>query len=393
VLKARAANAVFLQAARMLAEAAAPGDVVELLAGAALELSGADAAVVVKVMEDGAVRVVASRGVAKDLSGWIGEAEAIGNELGADLRAACGPELAQTHVRPMMSSGGLFGALVLLFRAAEAVDPARFELTEGLVDLAATAMSRAAQLEELRRAHADLRASQDALLRTEKLRALGQMAAGVAHDLKNILNPLSLHLQLLKRETDPKAIAETIAEMQQVLRRGVETLERMRAFSRQTPGDAFEPVDLDKLVHEAAALAKPRMASRKGGRLSKIDESYGAPPKISAMPGELVSAIVNLVVNAIDATTDGGAIHVRTREERGGACVEIADEGPGMPPDVERRVYEPFFTTKGEAGTGLGLAMVYACVERHKGTIALRTAPGEGTTFTLWFPASRPPPT
>jgi signal transduction histidine kinase len=370
----------------MVAEAAGADDVVRHVAEGAVDLVGADAAIVVQVMGDGALRVAEARGISNDLSSWTGDADEIGVELGTRLCAAAGQDFVTAQVLPMTSSGGLFGALVLLSRADARPEGGRVELAQGLVDLAATSMSRAAQLEDLHRAHAELRASQDALLRTEKLRALGQMAAGVTHDLKNILNPLSLHLQLLKRETDPKAVAAAIAEMQQVLRRGVEALERLRSFSRQSPDAAFETVDVNRLVHEAAAIAKPRMASR-GGRVNPIREEYGTPPAVSALPGELVSALVNLVVNAIDASPEGGAITLRTREERGGTVIEVADEGPGMPPEVEQRIFEPFFTTKGEAGTGLGLAMVYACVQRHRGTIALRTAPGQGTTFTLWFPA------
>ena len=217
------------------------------------------------------------------------------------------------------------------------------------------------------------------------------MAAGVTHDLKNILNPISLYLQVLERAArrgDTDGVKNGIEEARRVVRRGVETVERLTEFSRQAPEAKLESADVNDLVHEAGDLAKPRMASRRG-RMNTIREELGSPPLISARTGEIVSAIVNLVVNAIDAMPDGGTITLRTRAERGGAIVEVADDGPGMTPDVEKRVFEPFFTTKGDAGTGLGLAMVYACVQRHGASIALVTAPGEGTTFTLWFPSEQ----
>jgi signal transduction histidine kinase len=135
------------------------------------------------------------------------------------------------------------------------------------------------------------------------------------------------------------------------------------------------------------------MAAR--GRGSFIREELGSPPPVRGRSSEIVSALVNLIVNAIDAMRDGGTITLRTGESERGTWVQVADDGPGMPPDVEVRVFEPFFTTKGEAGTGLGLAMVYASMQRHGGSIRLETAPGKGTTFTLWFPRSpstRPPP-
>jgi signal transduction histidine kinase len=102
-----------------------------------------------------------------------------------------------------------------------------------------------------------------------------------------------------------------------------------------------------------------------------------------------VNALVNLIANAIDAMPAGGTITLRSGEGDGGAWVSVADDGPGMPPEVERRVFEPFFTTKGEAGTGLGLAMVQATMRRHGGTVKLVTEPGQGTTFTLWFPVPK----
>jgi signal transduction histidine kinase len=345
--------------------------------------------VVLRVDDDGEARVAASKGVPSAMDGFSVEAEAIGSEIGERIRRACGAEFARAYVRAMASGGGLFGALVLLYRDAAVIDDERVELANGFVDLVATTLYKAARVEELRRAYDELRTSQDALLRTEKLRALGQMAAGVTHDLKNILNPISLHLQVLERAMkrgDHDGVREGIEEARGVVRRGVETVERLRDFSRQTPETKLESVDVNHIAREAGDLAKPRMASRKG-RMNTIRQEHGNPPPISARTGEVVSAIVNLVVNAIDAMPDGGTITIRTRAERDGAIIEIADDGPGMSPEIEKRVFEPFFTTKGEAGTGLGLAMVYACVQRHGGAIALVTAPGKGTTFTLWFPA------
>jgi signal transduction histidine kinase len=133
------------------------------------------------------------------------------------------------------------------------------------------------------------------------------------------------------------------------------------------------------------------MASSGGGRVLKITQDLHAPPAVMARGGELVSALVNLIVNAIDAVgPTGGTIMLRTGEANGGSFLEVEDDGPGMPPDVEKRVFEPFFTTKGAEGTGLGLAMVYATVQRHGGSVTLETAVGKGTKFRLWFPGPSP---
>jgi signal transduction histidine kinase len=304
---------------------------------------------------------------------------------------ASGVAAARWETRPLVASQSLFGAVVLVF--AEGAPQAKpLPLADGLIDLAAIALAWAAERAELEVSNAQLKASHAVLARTERLRALGQMAAGVSHDLKNILNPLSLHLQVADRALvrghvdDARA---SIAEMKRVLTRGVQTIERLRGYSRQTEESKAELVDLDRLVVESAGIASPRMAST--GRVLRMIEELGGSPPVLADSGEIVSAIVNLVVNAIDAAgTKGRCITLRTGADQGGAYVEIEDDGPGMPPDVAKRVFEPFFTTKGHEGTGLGLAMVDATVQRYGGHIVLDTVVGRGTRFRLWFPSAAP---
>lgn len=238
------------------------------------------------------------------------------------------------------------------------------------------------------------RRAEEALARTEKLRALGQMAAGVSHDLKNILNPLLLHLQSAGRALDrgDYALAKgSVAEMKQVLARGLQAVERLRQYSRQSPEAAQDDVDLDRLVDEAIAIAKARLAAG-AHRTPAIRTELAAPRSFRANAGEIVSALVNLIVNSIDALTDGGTITLRTGEGHGaGPWVQVADDGPGMSPELAQRVFEPFFTTKGDRGTGLGLAMVQVCMERHGGSVELDTTPGKGTAITLRFPGPAQP--
>ncbi|MBK8257426.1 MAG: hybrid sensor histidine kinase/response regulator [Polyangiaceae bacterium] len=247
--------------------------------------------------------------------------------------------------------------------------------------------------QEKARMREQLQQSEAVLRRSEKLRALGEMAAGITHDLKNLLAPLSLHLQLVERglrNGAPKDdLQGSVVEMKQILDRGIRTIERLRAFSRQAPERKAELIDLRRLAQEAAEVARPRMASNQNA-LSTITHELGDAPEVWAQADEVLAAIVNLVVNAIDAMPKGGAITIRTGEERCGGWIEVEDTGPGMPPEVEQRVFEPFFSTKGADGTGLGLAMVYACMMRHGGAVSLKTAPGEGARFRLWFPPPSP---
>jgi signal transduction histidine kinase len=386
---------LLVEFARLVSDHNANDDPMQHLVDALVAHAGADAVAVYLVSGD-RLRLAASRALPGRLQSWIPEGEdSIGSELGRAALAALGKDdLTYAKPMPLVSSGGLFGA-VLVFRkeASDESEPWQDELAQGLVDLVATALATSAHLESLVRANEELRQSRETLVRSERLRALGQMAAGVSHDLKNILSPLSLHLQLAERGNargDTAAIDEGVREMKQILKRGLDVVERLRQFSRQTPGSKVAPVDLNALAREASELAKPRMTSG-GGRLGRIHVDLGAPPQVLGEPSEIVSAVLNLLVNAIDATPSGGNVTLRTGEDAGGAWITVADDGPGMSLEVQARVFEPFFTTKGTEGTGLGLAMVYATVNRHRGQVRLETSPGKGATFTLWFPLPPPP--
>jgi signal transduction histidine kinase len=232
---------------------------------------------------------------------------------------------------------------------------------------------------------ADLRRAEAALLRTEKLRALGQMATGIAHDFKNLLNPLGLHLEIVERALR-KAGAErheSIAVMRDIIRRGVEVIDRLRTFSRLDPEPVAEHLDLAAAARDAIELVRPRLGELPG--ITLVDE-LGDTGTVRGHAADAVAAIVNLLINAADACGDRGTIAVRTGGDDRAAWVEVVDDGPGMTPEVEARVFEPFFSTKGEHGTGLGLANVFATVRRHDGDVHLHTAPGRGARFTLTFP-------
>jgi signal transduction histidine kinase len=381
---------VLTRFARLASEAGTGSAILPLLAEALIKHVGADAVAIVEIRENG-VKIVPTIHLPKGLTpGTAIDPNAIGEELDRELVAACEETFAQVQTHPLVSGGGLFGSVTMFFRRESPLE--RRTLAEGLIDLAAVTLGSAIKLQQLARSHAELRASQEALARNEKLRALGQMAAGVSHDLKNILNPLSLQLQLIERSIDKNRLPdakETLGEMKQVLTRGVQTIERLRDYSRQAPESKPEEIDLNRLAHEAGEIAKPRMAAR-GGRACRLVEAFAAPPAVRGRPADVVSALVNLIVNAIEAM-NGGTITLRTGVADDGAWVQVSDDGPGMPPDVERRIFEPFFTTKGTEGTGLGLAMVYACMQRHGGTVKVETGEGKGTTFTLSFPKSVEP--
>jgi signal transduction histidine kinase len=355
-----------------------------------VENAGATACAVVCIVGDD-VKIVASQNLPREFHGWRADADELGVELSKTFLDTAKGAFATARTMPMISHHNLYGVVVCLFAKGAEPPPHKVELADALVDLAAIALGHFAQLAELRRAHDELRKTQRALVQAEKLRALGQMASGVAHDLKNILNPLSMHVQLIERAVKKKNVedvAEETTAMRDVITRGVQTIERLRDYGRQESEASAAPIDLDKLATEAATIAKPRLsASTK--KIPRIALQLGKPPSLLGRADEILNAVVNLVINAIDAMKDiGGTVTIETGEEGGRPFVRVRDTGPGMPPEVESRVFEPFFSTKGDEGTGLGLAMVYACMQHHAGSVDLQTAVGEGTSFTLRFPTA-----
>jgi signal transduction histidine kinase len=371
-----------VQFGRHMAGASSAEAMHPLVAAAAVERLGVDAAAVLRVAADKLV-VSAVQHLPPELVGWSIDALEIEN-VDRALVAATGFE--DARVMMLVVGGNIYGALVLLAKTPIVLGESQRELADAIVDLAAVATERVESYSALAQSYAELKSSRDALARSERLRILGQMAAGISHDVKNILNPLNLQLELLRRrlaKSDIEAARETITTMADVIRHGIDVVDRLREFSRQAP-EIAEAVDVERMITTAVELSRPRVAQHRGIELTA--ETTPAP-RIRARASELTTALVNLIVNATEAMPDGGTITVTNGERDGGTWIAVTDNGPGMPADVEQRVFEPFFTTKTE-GTGLGLAMIYAFVQRFNGRITLDTMPGNGTTFTLWFPAA-----
>jgi signal transduction histidine kinase len=304
----------------------------------------------------------------------------------SELRAAVARVSAgsggDVRIIPLISEAGLFGALGVLHSEAHSPTERQWMLIDGLTELTAISLNKAYQHQRLQKAFDDLRLSQDALVRTEKFRALGQMSAGIAHDLKNILSPLLLYTDVIHDAAgNREEVLDISARMERILNRGLETVERLRDFSRQSEEESeASPTDLNAMVHEAVEISKPRL---KG--INTVLE-LGTPPTTLLRAADCVTAIVNLIVNSADALDGKGTITIRTGSSDGGAWVEVADSGPGIPAEIKAKILEPFFTTKGDTGTGLGLSIVYAFTQRHGGRLDVQSEPGQGARFRMWFP-------
>jgi PAS domain S-box-containing protein len=296
---------------------------------------------------------------------------------------------------PLRSESRVFGVLVAARRAAGAFGSVECEFLRQLSEHVALAARQAQLYGSLRQAYDDLRQTQQAAMQEERLRALGQMASGIAHDINNTLSPVSLYAESLL-ETE-KNLSERARGYLETIQRAVddvaETVARMREFYRQREVQLeLAPVDVNQLVQQVLDLTRVRwsdMPQQHGVSIQVLTELASGLPKIMGVESEIREALVNLVFNAVDAMTEGGALTLRTRlhggPEQAAVVIEVADEGVGMDEETRRRCLEPFFTTKGERGTGLGLAMVFGVAQRHSAELEIDSAPGAGTSMRLVF--------
>jgi len=249
---------------------------------------------------------------------------------------------------------------------------------------------------------AELRETQAKLTQADKMKSLGQMVAGVAHELNNPIGFVHANLQLLdeyidklvegqRTETDTQRTQEAISKLLERSREGTQRVKKivqdLRTFSRMDQAELQE-ADLNEEIASTLRLMEPRF---KDG--INVVREFGRLPQVRCYAGQLNQVFLNLLMNACDAIGAGGTIRIRTTAETDGVRLEFSDDGPGIPEEVQNRIFDPFFTTKPVGvGTGLGLSLSHSIIERHGGRIGVDSQPGEGTTFTIELPLDATPP-
>ncbi|MGA3171354.1 MAG: response regulator [Chthoniobacteraceae bacterium] len=248
---------------------------------------------------------------------------------------------------------------------------------------------------QLERALSELKGAQRQVIQQERLAALGTMAGGIAHDFNNALSIIMGYSELLLNDLGRGLNKENATPQISAILTAAEDastiVHRLREFYR--PDETAEhrmPVDLNKIIKQSISLTQPRWqtASTAGGRTIVITTDLGDIPCVSGDAAELREVLTNLVFNAVDALPDGGTISLATRREGQTMTLKISDTGIGMSEEVRQRCLEPFFSTKGKRGTGLGLSMVFGIIRRHGGSIDIESEPGKGASFLLRLPAS-----
>jgi signal transduction histidine kinase len=257
--------------------------------------------------------------------------------------------------------------------------------------------------EGVQKAYEELRRTQQVVVQQERLRALGQMASGVAHDVNNALSPIVAYSELML-STMPELPEAARQYLQTINRSGddiAHIVSRMREFyRRRSDTEQLLKVNVNQVIEEVVELTRPRwrdLSQRQGVSIQIQRQLESNPPLLLSDPGDLREAMINLIFNAVDALPHGGTITLVTKwvtrpliseafpEQQ--LVVEVRDNGIGMEEKTRQRCLEPFFSTKAKrGGTGLGLAMVYGMMQRHDGNIEIESAPNQGTCVRLLFP-------
>jgi signal transduction histidine kinase/CheY-like chemotaxis protein len=246
---------------------------------------------------------------------------------------------------------------------------------------------------ELRQSYERLQQAQKSMVEQERLNAMGQMASGIAHDINNTLAPIALYTEaLLESEEDLSDRAKRFLKTIQDATNDIEsTIGRLRLFYRKPEAGETnrQTIDLRQLFAVVVDMTRPRwedLPQKSGITVELKSELPEGNPTLVGEESEIREALVNLVFNAVDAMPTGGTITLRVTEHDQDIVLEVEDTGTGMTEEQKQRSFEPFYTTKGERGSGLGLSSVFGAMERHQGTVEIESEEGEGTTVRLVFP-------
>jgi signal transduction histidine kinase/putative methionine-R-sulfoxide reductase with GAF domain len=304
----------------------------------------------------------------------------------------CGSHPASFVAIPLVIKGEARGAIYVDNQFHErSITDEDIQVLTMFASKASLAMENASLYESLERALHDVRATQDRLVQSEKLMALGEMAAKIAHEIKNPLTVIGGFARRIARPSPPGAHPDpnSGARSAQIILKEVQRLERIVQqtlyFSREVV-PALRSVDLNSEVRDVLGTFREELEE---ARIATAVDLSPEIPVIAVDPDQLRQVLWNLVSNAVQAMEGGGALTVTTRpalpSEGNGVVVQVSDTGGGIPHDVVHNIFNPFFTTKSK-GTGLGLPIVHAIVEKHGGTIHLDNREGQGVTFSLFLP-------
>jgi PAS domain S-box-containing protein len=232
---------------------------------------------------------------------------------------------------------------------------------------------------------------EEQLFQSEKLRAVGEMASGVAHDFNNALAAILGNAQLLLYTAKDKSIKESLKVIEKVARDSAQTVRRLQNFTRKKVYEELFKVDVNSIIKDSIEITKPKWKDEVQSRGIHIEmvSNFDKVPLVLGNASEMREVIANMIFNAIEAMPEGGKIEIQTFQRKEKTYIQISDTGIGMTEEVRKKVFEPFFTTKPFSNTGLGLSMSYGIVKRFGGEIEVESKVGKGTTFTIILPVGQ----
>src|SRR6267143_2901601 len=275
-----------------------------------------------------------------------------GNDTECEVRVlqAEGFRYAEAHASPLWKDGEIDGVLVFL-----------------------------RDVTERKREH-------EMMAQSDKLRAVGELAAGVAHNLNNSLTVIQGRAQLLLRNATDESTAKSLSVITNAVEDGSKTLRRILEFARRNSASEFAPVELGYLITSSIDIARPKWQSKSRKGTIEVKVEGNGLVYVMGEQAELREVVLNLIFNAVDAMPEGGVMEIGMRGEIESGCFWVADTGCGMPAETVSRIFERFFTSKGKLGSGLGLSASHGIVTRHKGDLFVVSEPGEGTRFEVRLP-------
>jgi two-component system NtrC family sensor kinase len=315
-----------------------------------------------------------------DYSHWEGKAEPF---LDAGLAAIV--------AAPVFWSGRLLGVINVLDDSPRTFSPDDIALLERFTPLAAAALENSRLVHDLQQQMEQLKAAQAQLVQTAKLAAVGELAAGVAHEINNPLAGILAYAELLLRDQPPDApLRDALAVIVRQTLRARNIVRNLMDFARQTKPQR-QAADINLVLSQTVDLVR-QLLERRG---VAIEEDYALDLGLLTVDsGQMKQVFLNLITNAVQAMPQGGTLSLRTAPVGDEVAVSVSDTGQGVPPELRERIFEPFFTTKpvGE-GTGLGLSISLGIVKEHGGRITVESPPvpsgqdgSEGSVFTVWLP-------
>jgi signal transduction histidine kinase len=293
---------------------------------------------------------------------------------------------------PLRAGDRTIGVLQSICTRPSGFTQEQIQLLYLVADLLGPAIYNCRLFERLRGAYEELRRTQAHLIHAEKMRALGQLAAGMAHDFNNSLCAVLGFLELTLLEKDlPEHCRQYLESSRTCTLDAAQTVHRVQDFARWQKNELLaEFIDPNALVQQTLELSRhkwDRLALAGKGSI-QVEQQTEATARVKGNVAELREVLTNLIFNAVDAMPQGGTLMVRTWSTARDVFLSVQDTGVGIADSVRRRLFEPFFTSKGERGNGLGLSVSFGIVQRHHGEITVESAPSCGSTFMVRLPAA-----